>query len=46
LTSRQNSGSTNGSPTTPACLTEFSGMNAQPTPAATIASVQSSRSLQ
>src|SRR6516162_11488997 len=46
FTCRQNSGSTTGRPTTPGCLTAFAGMNANPSPAATIAKVQSSRSLQ
>ena len=44
-TARQNSGSTRGIASTPECLTKFTGMKAQPRPAATIAKVQSSRSL-
>ena len=46
FTLRQNSGSTTGRAMTFGCFTAFSGMKAKPNPAATIARVQSSRSLQ
>src|SRR6516225_7533923 len=46
FTFRQNSGSTTGKATTPGYLAAFSGMKAKPSPAATMARVQSSRSLQ
>ena len=46
FTWRQNSGSMIGSATTPGWLTEFRGRKPKPSPAATIASVQSSLSLQ